>query len=50
VAKLIKAGGETLWSEIHKPINSIWNEKELPEHWMQPVNVPVQRKDNKTDS
>jgi hypothetical protein len=27
-AKLIQAG-ETLWSEIHKLINSIWNKKKL---------------------
>jgi hypothetical protein len=31
VAKLIQAEGETLW-EIHKPINSVCNKKELPEH------------------
>jgi hypothetical protein len=41
VAKLIEAGGETLRSEIHKPINSIWNEKELPEQWMEPIIIPV---------
>jgi hypothetical protein len=29
-AKLIKAGGETLCSEIHKLICSIWNKEELP--------------------
>jgi hypothetical protein len=30
-AELIQAGGETLQSEIHKLINSIWSEKELPD-------------------
>jgi hypothetical protein len=30
-AELIKAGGETLCSEIHQLIRSIWNEKELPQ-------------------
>jgi hypothetical protein len=30
-AELIQAGGETLWSEIHKFINSIWNKEELPD-------------------
>lgn len=30
VAKLIQARGETLQSEIHKTINSIWNKEELP--------------------
>jgi hypothetical protein len=28
-AKLIKAGGETLCSEIHKLISFIWNKEEL---------------------
>jgi hypothetical protein len=28
-AGLIEAGGETLQSEIHKLINSIWNKEEL---------------------
>jgi hypothetical protein len=28
--KLIKAGNKTIRSEIHKQINSIWNEEELP--------------------
>jgi hypothetical protein len=30
-AKLIKAGGETLYSEIHTLIRSIWNKEELPQ-------------------
>jgi hypothetical protein len=29
-AELIPTGGETLHSEIHKPIHSIWNKEELP--------------------
>jgi hypothetical protein len=29
-AKLIKAGGRTIRSEIHKLINSIWNKDKLP--------------------
>jgi hypothetical protein len=32
-AELIQAGGETLWSEIHKLINSILNKEELPGQW-----------------
>jgi hypothetical protein len=31
--ELIKAGGRTIRSEIHKLINSIWNRDELPEEW-----------------
>jgi hypothetical protein len=30
-AELIQAGGEMLLSAIHKLINSIWNEEELPD-------------------
>jgi hypothetical protein len=30
-AELIQTGGETLRSEIHKPITSVWNKEELPE-------------------
>jgi hypothetical protein len=29
-AELVQAGGETLMSEIHELINSIWNKEELP--------------------
>jgi hypothetical protein len=29
-AELIKAGGKTLCSEVHKLICSIWNKEELP--------------------
>jgi hypothetical protein len=32
-AELFKAGGETLCSEIRKPICSIWNKEELPQKW-----------------
>jgi hypothetical protein len=32
-AELIKAGGKTIRSEIHKLINSVWNKEELPEQW-----------------
>jgi hypothetical protein len=31
-AELIQAGGEILPSEIHKLVNSIWNQEELPDH------------------
>jgi hypothetical protein len=32
-AELIKAGGRTIRSEIHKLINSICNKEKLPEQW-----------------
>jgi hypothetical protein len=31
LAKLIKAGSETLYPEIHRLICSIWNTEELPQ-------------------
>jgi hypothetical protein len=40
-AELIQAGGETLRSEIHKPVNCIWNKEELPEEWKESILVPV---------
>jgi hypothetical protein len=33
MAELIQAGGETLYYEFHKLINSIWNKEELTEQW-----------------
>jgi hypothetical protein len=41
LAKLIRAGGEPLWSEIHKLINSIWNKEELPDQWKKSIIIPV---------
>ena len=38
--ELITAGGRTIYSEIHKLINSIWNEGELPEEWKESIIVP----------
>jgi hypothetical protein len=40
-AELIQAGGETLQSEIHKHINSIWSKEELPDQWNESIIVPV---------
>jgi hypothetical protein len=31
LVELIQAGGNTLCSEIHRLINSIWNKEELPQ-------------------
>jgi hypothetical protein len=47
-AELIQAGGETLRSEIHKLINSVWNKEELPDQWQESIIVPIQ-KGHKTD-
>jgi hypothetical protein len=43
------AGDETLWSEIHKLINSILNKGEFPDQWKESVIVPVHKKGDKSD-
>jgi sorting nexin-29 len=49
LAELIKAGGETLCSEIHKLICSIWNKEELPQKWKESISIPIHKKGDKTD-
>jgi hypothetical protein len=49
LAELIKAGGRTIRSEIHKLINSIWNKKELFEEWKESIIVPINKKCDKRD-
>ena len=39
--ELVKTGGRTIFSEIHKLIYSIWNEEELPEEWNELITVPI---------
>jgi hypothetical protein len=48
-AELIKVGGETLCSEIHRLICCIWNKEELPQQWKESVIVPIYRKGDKND-
>jgi hypothetical protein len=48
-ANLIKAGGETLRSEINKIIPSIWNKGELPQEWKESISIRIHKKGNKTD-
>jgi hypothetical protein len=47
--ELIKAGGKTLYSEIHTLICSIWNEEELPQQWKESIIVLIYKKGDKTD-
>jgi hypothetical protein len=47
--ELIKAEGETLCSEIHILICSIWNIEELPQQWKECIVVPIRKKGDKTD-
>jgi hypothetical protein len=48
-SELIKAGGRTICSEIHKLINYIWNKEEMPEQWKEAIIVPSYKKGDKTD-
>jgi hypothetical protein len=48
LTKLIKAGGETLYSEIHRLICSTWNKEELPQQWKESIIVPIYKKGDKT--
>jgi hypothetical protein len=45
LVELIKTGGETLHSEIHRPIHSVRNKEELPQQRRESIIVPI----NKTD-
>jgi len=49
VAEFIKAGGRTIYFAIHKLINSISNQEELPEEWKESIIVLIHKKDDKTD-
>jgi hypothetical protein len=50
LVELIQTEGEILWSEVHKLINSIWNQEELPDQWKESIIVPMHNKGDKTDS
>ena len=39
LAELIQSGGRTVRSEIHRPINSVWNKEELPRKWKESIIV-----------
>jgi hypothetical protein len=44
LTELIKAGGETLCSEIHKLICSIWHKEELPQKWKEYIIIPIHKR------
>jgi hypothetical protein len=48
-AELIKEGCETLCSEIHKLICSIWNKEEWPQQWKESSIVQIYKKGDKID-
>jgi hypothetical protein len=47
--EMIKTGGRTIRSEIHKHINSNWNKEELPEQWKESIIAPIYKKGHNTD-
>jgi hypothetical protein len=49
LAELFQAGGKMLLSAIHKLINSIWNNEQLPDQWKKSIIVPIHKKGDKTD-
>jgi hypothetical protein len=42
--ELIQAGDQILLSAIHKLINSILNEEEMPDQWKDSIIVPIHKK------
>jgi len=48
-AELIKAGGRTIRSAVHKLIISIWNKEELSQECKGSIIVPIHKKGDKTD-
>jgi hypothetical protein len=46
---VIQAGSNTVHSEIHKLINSVWNKKELPKQWKVTIIVSIDKKCDKAD-
>jgi hypothetical protein len=48
-AELIKAGGQTLCSEIHKLIWPVWNKEELPQQWKEYIIIPIHKTGDNTD-
>ena len=48
-AELIKTRGRKIRPEIHKHVNSAWNEEELAQEWKESVIVPIYKEGDKTD-
>jgi hypothetical protein len=48
-AELIQAAGEILLYAIHKLVNSVWNNEQLPDQWKESIIVIVHKKCDKTD-
>jgi hypothetical protein len=48
--ELIKGRGETLCSEIHKLVRSVWCKENLPQQWKESIIVPIYRNCDKMES
>jgi hypothetical protein len=48
-AEMIQVGSNTLCSEIHKLISSIWSKEELPQQWKESITVCIYKNGDKTD-
>jgi hypothetical protein len=46
---MIKAGDNTLCSQIHKLINSIWNKEELLQQCKESSTLPIHEEGDETD-
>ena len=47
--EFIKAGCEIIRPEVHKLVNSIWNEEEMSEERKDSITLPNYKKGDKTD-
>jgi hypothetical protein len=46
---MIRAGDETLRSEIDRRICSLWHKEELPQQWKESIIVKIHKKGDKTE-
>jgi hypothetical protein len=48
-AEMVQTGGETLQTEVHKLVNSIWGREELPDQRKESIIVPIYKKGDNSD-
>jgi hypothetical protein len=48
-AELIQSEGEILRSDIHKLVNSLWNNEEISKRWKESLIAPSDKQGDKTD-